>query len=101
MLELSTLLASTSLDVEALPVDTAGASPFQVALKADRISEHAIQVRAVAFRGKTEVPFWAGTALFDESGRAVIPFWTRRLIVTRDGKAVSATLEDGGDGSGW
>jgi hypothetical protein len=99
--ELIAPLATASLVLQESPADTAGPSPFQVALKVDRISEKAIHLRAVAFRGKTEIPFWTGAATFDGSGRAVIPFWTRRLIVTRDGKGISAALEGGGDGSGW
>lgn len=82
------------------PQDDVG--PIGLEIKIADLWRDRVVLEGRAARGERSVELWKRSLTFDAAGQAVLPLWSHRLVLQRSGEAaVTAVVDDRGDGSGW
>lgn len=73
-----------------------------VEIRVATVTRDRVTLEGKAVRNGKSVDLWSRRLAFDASGQAILPLWSRRLIIRRSGgRAVTASVDDRGDGHGW
>jgi len=74
---------------------------LEFGVRVPAINRTRVTLEGVVLRAGRSVTVWRQDVRLEPGGTITLPLWSRRLLVSRTDDALTAVVDDQGDGSGW